>query len=151
MQQGLYQKLSLDNRGYSLIELLLVLTIVMIISSSALYFNNRYIENRTFELFYNQLKLDVAHIQMTAITEEKYVKLVFESGGSQYVARKSLFDSVFERNLPPGYRWSSSSTINEISFHPNGTIVKFGTLAFITPDGIKTVRVFIGKGRMILE
>ena len=88
---------------------------------------------------------------MTAVTEEKYVKLVFESGGSRYVARKSLFDSIFERKLPPGYRWSSSSTINEISFHPNGTIVKFGTLAFITPDGIKTVRVFIGKGRMILE
>ncbi|HSO57194.1 MAG TPA: prepilin-type N-terminal cleavage/methylation domain-containing protein [Paenisporosarcina sp.] len=140
-----------DNRGYSLVELLLVLSIVLIISSSAVYFNNRYIENRTFELFYNQLKLDVAHIQMIALSEERYMKLIFETGGSRYVGRKSLFDSVFARELPPGYRWSSSSTLNEIAFHPNGTLVKFGTMAFITPDGIKTVRVFIGKGRMTLE
>ena len=125
--------------------------IVLIISSSTVYFSNRYFENRTFELFYNQLRLDVAHIQMTSVTEERYMKLIFESGGSRYVARKSLFDTVFVRDLPSGYRWSSSSTINEVAFQPNGTVVKFGTMAFITPDGIKTVRVFIGKGRMALE
>jgi competence protein ComGD len=123
----------------------------MIISSSAIYLNNRYVEKQTFDLFYNQLILDVTHIQMIALTEERYMKLVFETGGSRYEGRKSLFESTFERQLPPGYRWSSSSTLNEVAFHPNGTLVKFGTLAFITPDGIKTVRVFIGKGRMVLE
>ncbi|MFC6039895.1 prepilin-type N-terminal cleavage/methylation domain-containing protein [Paenisporosarcina macmurdoensis] len=144
--------MGLNNKGYSLIELLLVLTIVMIISSSAIYFNNRYVEKQTFELFYNQLKLDVRHVQMLAITEERYMKLVFfETGGSRYIGRKSVFDAIFERPLPPGYHWSSSSTLKEIAFQPNGTVEKFGTFIFITPDGLKTVRVFIGKGRMVLE
>ena len=129
-----------------------MLTIVLILGSSALYFNNKYVERQTFELFYNQLKLDVTHIQMMAITEEIYMKVVFfETEGSRYLGRKSVFEETFERHLPPGYHWSSSSTLKEIAFHPNGTVNKFGTLVFITPYGLKTVRIFIGKGCMVLE
>lgn len=141
----------LNNRGYSLIELLLVLVIVMAISASALYMNNRYVEKRTFDLFYNQLKLDVATVQLSAMQEGKYMKIVFDTGGTRYIGRKSLYDSIFERNLPPGYRLASSSTLNECAFFPNGSIEKFGTLVFNTPSGLKSVRVFIGKGRMSLE
>jgi len=141
----------LDNKGYSLLELLLVLMIVMVISSSALYMNNRYVEKHTFDLFYNQLKLDVAHIQSKALAEERYFKLIFDSGGTRYIGRRSLYDPLFERKLPTGYSLTQGSTITEISFHANGNIEKFGTLVFITPGGLKIVRVYIGKGRLMLE
>ncbi|WP_255349280.1 prepilin-type N-terminal cleavage/methylation domain-containing protein [Paenisporosarcina sp. HGH0030] len=143
--------MSLDNKGYSLLELLLVLTIVLVISTSVLYANNQYVERHTFDLFYNQLKLDAIHTQMTAVEEKRYVKLIFNAGGTRYIGRKSLYEPLFERNLPAGYSLSSSSTLTELAYLPNGTIEKFGTIAFVTPGGIKIVRVFIGKGRMSLE
>lgn len=141
----------LNNKGYSFVELLLVLMIVMTISTSALYINNRYVEKREFNLFYNQLKLDVATVQLSAMQEGKYMKIVFDTGGTRYIGRKSLYEPIFERNLPPGYQLSSRSTLNECAFSPNGTIEKFGTMVFNTPSGLKNVRVFIGKGRMSLD
>ncbi|WP_243840740.1 hypothetical protein [Paenisporosarcina antarctica] len=143
--------MQLDNKGYSLLELLLVLMIVMVISSSTLYMNNRYVDKHTFDLFYNQLKLDVAHIQLKALVEERYFKLIFDSGGTRYIGRRSLYDSLFDRELPKGYSLSQGSTITEVAFHANGNIEKFGTLVFSTPGGLKIVRVHIGKGRLMLE
>jgi len=143
--------MTLDNKGYSLLELLLVLIIVAVISSFALIMNNRYVEKHTFDLFYNQLILDSRHLQLTAMKEGKNITLLFDSGGTRYVGRKSFFESLFDRELPPGYRLSKRSNLQELSFHPNGTIEKFGTLIFETPSGIKIIHVYIGKGRMTLE
>ena len=143
--------MSLDNKGYSLLELMLVLAIVLVISSSTLYVNNRYVEKHTFDLFYNQLKMDAMHIQLNAIEEQRYMKLIFTSGGSGYIGRKSLYEPLFERKLPTGYSLSPSSTLKELAYLPNGTIEKFGTISFVTPGGIKIVRVYIGRGRMTFE
>lgn len=143
--------MSLDNKGFSLIELLLVLVIIFSISASALFMNNRYIEKHAFDMFYNQLILDARHLQLTAMKEGKNITMIFHSGGTRYVGRRSFFESLFERTLPPGYSLSARSNLKELSFHPNGTIEKFGTLTFDTPTGTKTVYVYIGKGRMTLE
>lgn len=125
--------------------------IVSVISTSALYMNNRYVEKQTFDLFYNQLKLDVSHIQSRALAEKKYMQLIFDTGGTRYVGRRSVYDTLFARNLPQGYSLTQTSTLKEIAFHSNGTIENFGTLNILTPDGTKTIRVYIGKGRMKLE
>ena len=125
--------------------------IVFVVCSSALYMNNRYLEKRTFELFYNQLLLDVRHIQTVAIQEGRYLNLSFNKNGTQYEGRKSVFEPIFKRQLPPGYNLSSFSNLQELAFQPNGNIEMFGSLTFNTPAGIRTVRVFIGKGRMTLE
>ena len=143
--------MSLDNKGYSLLELLLVLIIVVVIGSCALIMNNRYVEKHTFDLFYNQLILDARHLQLTAMKEGENITLSFDSAGTRYAGRKSFFELLFRRELPPGYRLSTRSNLQELSFHPNGTIVKFGTLTFETPSGIKIIHVYIGKGRMTLE
>jgi len=141
----------LDKKGYSLVELLLVLMIVFVISSCALYLNNRFVEKHTFELFYNQLVLDVRHVQTTALQERRSAHLIFDSGGTEYIGRKSLSEPLFVKKLPTGYSLSQSSTIRSLFFQPNGTIEKFGTLIFDTPSGIERVRIYIGKGRMTLE
>jgi len=143
--------MSLNNKGYSLIELLLVLMIVFVISSSALYLNNRYVEKYAFELFYNQFVLDVRHVQTTALNERRSAHLIFDYGGTEYIGRKSLTEPLFVKKLPTGYSLSQSSTIRNLFFQPNGTLEKFGTLIFNTPSGIKRVRIYIGKGRMTLE
>ena len=141
----------LDNKGYSLLELLLVLIIIMVISSSSIYLSNRYIEKLAFDLFFNQLVLDARQVQLTAVEEGRSMKLIFEKGGTRYTGRKSIFEPIMVRHLPDGYTLSQSSHLTELSFHPNGAIEKFGTLTFNTPTGLKLVRVYIGKGRMSLE
>ena len=142
---------ALDSRGFTLLELLLVLMIVMVVSSCALYINNRYIEKQTFEIFYNQLLLDARVIQLSAMEEGRNMKLIFSSNGTVYVGRKSLLEPILEKQLPSGYRLSKSSNLSELAFQPNGNIEKFGTLTFETPSGLRMVRVYIGKGKMAVD
>jgi hypothetical protein len=53
--------------------------------------------------------------------------------------------------LPKGIKLSTKSTLKGIAFNPNGSIVNFGTLTFDTSDSIKTVRIYIGKGKITVE
>lgn len=140
-----------NEKGFTLIEVLLVLSIALVISSTVLFISSSYIDKKSFQLFINQFKLDVYHLQILSIHNGTYSELVFGDNGTSYTAKKSFFEPVVKRQFPKGITLSKSSSLTEIAFHPNGTIEKFGTLVFNTPNGVILLRVYIGKGRMTVE
>ncbi|MFX3674371.1 MAG: competence type IV pilus minor pilin ComGD [Paenisporosarcina sp.] len=140
-----------NDRGFTLIEVLIVLSMVFVISSSVLYVSSSYIKKNSFQLFMNQFKLDVYHLQSLSISNSTYSTLVFEENGTSYSTRKSFYEPIVKREMPKGVSLSKRSSLSEISFHPNGSIEKFGTLVFDTPNGVILVRIYIGKGRMTVE
>jgi type II secretory pathway pseudopilin PulG len=140
-----------NENGYTLLEVLLVLCIVIAITSSVIYIQNSYLDKKAFSLFFNQFKLDVYHMQSYSIEKYSQTELVFGNKGTTYTTRKSFFEPISHRSLPKGIKLSTKSTLTSISFNPNGSIVNFGTLTFETPTGIKTVRIYIGKGKMTVE
>ncbi|MFF2754337.1 competence type IV pilus minor pilin ComGD [Psychrobacillus sp. NPDC058041] len=140
----------LNEKGFTLIEMLLVLAIVMTITSSVIFIaTSKFVEIEE-KRFIRQFQLDVQSIQSVAIAEEKYAYLNFFNGGTKYVA-KSANTILFESEMPAGYRLSTESNLKEIGFHPNGSIKDFGTLIFETKKGSKKVILYIGRGRMNYE
>ena len=140
-----------NERGFTLIEVLLVLSIVFVISSTILFVSHSYVEKNSFQVFMNQFKLDVYHLQSLSITNGTYSALVFDNNGTTYITRKSFYEPIVKRKLPKGVSLSPKSSLTEIAFHPNGAVEKFGTLIFDTPEGVILLRIYIGKGRMTIE
>lgn len=139
------------SKGFTLIEVLLVLSIVFVITSSILFVSSSYIQKNSNQLFINQFKLDVYHLQSLSVSEGIYSTLVFDGTRTSYTTRKSFYEPLVKRTLPPGVTLSSQSGLSEISFHPNGSIEKFGTLIFKTPKGDLLFKFYIGKGRIDVE
>ncbi|MET1014474.1 MAG: competence type IV pilus minor pilin ComGD [Paenisporosarcina sp.] len=140
-----------NNRGYTLLEVLLVLSMVAIMTMCVIFISNSYLEKKAFLLFMNQFKLDVYHMQNYSIEKNTQTELVFGNKGTTYTTRKSFFEPIIQRSLPKGIKLSTKSTLTSIAFNPNGSIVNFGTLTFETPDDVKMVRIYIGKGKMTVE
>lgn len=139
------------SKGFTLIEVLLVLSILFVITSSVLFVSSSYIQKNSIHLFINQFKLDVYHLQSLSVSEGIYSTLVFDSTRTSYTTRKSFYEPLVKRTLPPGVTLSSQSGLSELSFHPNGSIEKFGTFIFNTPNGDLLVKFYIGKGRIAVE
>lgn len=118
---------------------------------SVIFISNSYYEKKAFYLFMNQFKLDIYHMQNYSIVNSSQTELVFGNNGTTYTTRKSYFEPIVHRSLPKGIKLSTKSTLKSIAFNPNGSIVNFGTLTFDTTDSIKTVRIYIGKGKISVE
>lgn len=144
-------KISLENeKGFTLIEMLLVLSIVMVMTTSILFIGTAKLEELEEKRFFKQFHLDIQRLQAIAIAEEKYTYIKFSEKGTIYTA-KSANVMLFEYKLPLNVRLSTQSYLQEISFHPNGSVKEFGTLVFETSKGLKVITVYIGKGKLKYE
>ncbi|MEI4771414.1 competence type IV pilus minor pilin ComGD [Psychrobacillus sp. FJAT-51614] len=137
----------LRENGFTFIEMLLVLSIVMVMSTSIIFVSTSKFERMEEKRFFEQFHLDVQSLQSIALSERKYMSLVFFENGTKYKA-KNANEIYFEYEMPKGIRLSQDSYLKEIVFHPNGTVKEFGTLLFETKNGFKNVYVYIGKGRL---
>ncbi|WP_391116051.1 competence type IV pilus minor pilin ComGD [Psychrobacillus sp. L3] len=140
----------LNERGFTLIEMLLVLSIVMVMTSSIIFVATSKLEEMEEKRFFKQFQLDVQRLQSIAIGEQKYTYISFKENGSKYIA-KSANVELFEYGMPIGVRLSRDSSLKDITFHPNGSVKEFGTLLFDTKKGLKKVTLYIGRGRMNYE
>ncbi|MDF2066344.1 MULTISPECIES: competence type IV pilus minor pilin ComGD [Bacillaceae] len=140
----------LHEKGFTFIEMLLVLAIVMVVSASIIFVTSSKFEKMEEKRFFKQFHLDVQSLQSTALAEGIYTHLNFFENGTKYKARHSN-EIYMEYELPKGIRLSRNSYLKEIVFHPNGTVKEFGTLLFETDNGLKEVYVYIGKGKLKYE
>lgn len=143
-------KAKLDENGYTLIEMLLVLSIVMIMTSSIIFVTTANLEKIEEKRFFKQFQLDIRRIQMISIAEQKYTYMYFTENGTKYVAKSSNVE-ILEYKLPSGVHFSKDSPLKEIIFTPNGSIKQFGNLRFETTNGPKFVPVYIGRGKLNYE
>lgn len=143
-------KFGLDEKGFTLIETVLVLSIVIVITSSIIYVTSSKIDQVEERRFFRQFHLDVQRLQSIAIGEYKYTYLKFEENGTKYVGKSGNI-ALFENQLPTHMRLTSLSNLKDVAFHPNGTVSQFGTLTFETKKGLKSVTLYIGSGRLNYE
>ena len=138
-------KFKWNEKGFTMIEMLLVLSIVMVVSSSVLFISSTKIKEMEEERFYRQLHLDIQRLQAFSIGEFKYTYLEFSNFRTRYEA-KSGDEILFEKDLPKNMRLADESTLKRVAFHPNGNITNFGNLLFETERGEKRITVYIGRG-----
>lgn len=139
-----------NEKGFTLIEMLLVLSVVMVITSSLFIFTTSYSEKVEERRFFRQFHLDIQRLQAIAIAEQKYTYILFYAGRDGYVARSQNVD-LFETDMPESVRLSSGSYLKDVYFHPNGAVKQFGSFLFETKNGDKKVTINIGQGRLNYE
>ncbi|MEK3981227.1 competence type IV pilus minor pilin ComGD [Psychrobacillus sp. FSL K6-2836] len=138
-------KFKWNEKGFTMIEMLLVLSIVMVVSSSVLFITSTKMKDMEEDRFFRQLHLDILRLQAISIGENRYTYLNFPNNRTQYKA-ESAGIVWFENDLPKNMRLSNESTLKVITFHPNGNIYSFGSLLFETDRGEKGITLYIGRG-----
>ena len=143
-------KANSNEKGFTLIEMLVVLSIVMVITSSVIFVSIARLEEMEEKRFFKQFHLDVQRMQTIAISKGNYMNLTFNKEGTKYkVEHNNIL--LYENHLPSTIRLSGDSQLKGLTYHPNGAILQFGLMKFETKTENKRVVFYIGQGRMNYE
>lgn len=140
----------LNEKGFTLIEMLSVLFIVMLFTGIALTFSFQYSEKKVIDQFMNQVQLDILTAQAKAIGEQQRIEIQF-SEDHRYTMFNSFMEPYNERLFPEGVTFNKYSNLKVIRFSPSGEVNAFGTLKFNTEYGDKELIININKGRIRYE
>ena len=141
-----------SERGYTFVEMLTVLFIVMCLSAIVVRYSLKVAENRELEQFFTQIQLDIQYIQTYSMHQREYISMKFESSSKRYIIKKDIFTELYERPFPKGVEFMPSmSSIYTIIYNFNGNVITPGTVSFKTPQGIKKVVITLGRGRSRVE
>jgi len=136
-----------DEKGFTLLEMLLVLMVVLLIGGITSSFSIKLTEKMIVDQFFHQLKLDIQMAQMWAIEHERGCYVSFSSS-NKYKIFHQMNDVLLEREIPELITLSDVSTLSTLSINSRGAVRNFGTLTFHTPVGVKFLIINIDKGRI---
>ncbi|MFJ7185370.1 competence type IV pilus minor pilin ComGD [Lysinibacillus xylanilyticus] len=141
-----------SERGYTFVEMLFVLFIVICLSTIVVKYSLKAAETRELEQFFTQIQLDIQYIQTYSMHKGEYISMKFESSSKRYIIKKDIFTELFERPFPKGVEViPSSSSIYTIIYNFNGNVMTPGTVYFKTPQGTKKIVITLGRGRSRVE
>lgn len=140
--------MSQSQKGFTLIESLLVLSIFMIISSITVFYlkpQHSVIED---EAFLTQLQADLLYAQQYAISHQYEVTVVFMPDQYLYYMRlRPDLPRFIERKYTTKYIIREGSIPLSFKFLSDGNVNKFGTFFIYTDKKTYRLTVLIGKGR----
>lgn len=140
--------MSWNQKGFTLIESLLVLSIFMIISSVTLFTLNpqhSYIEENSF---FTQLKADLYYSQQFAISHQHEVSVrIVPQEFKYYMLYLPEQSPIIERHYSPNFTITEGTMPLSFQFLPDGNINKFGTLILYYRNKIFRITFLLGKGR----
>jgi competence protein ComGD len=140
-----------EQKGFTLIEALLVLSIFMIISGITVINLKPEIFNDEDEVFFIRLKTDLLYAQQYAISHQTDVSFYFRQEEFKYF----LFDKtrpspLLERTYSPNLKVYGGSLPLTLKFLADGNVDTFGNFYFKSKEKLYSVTVLIGRGRFYL-
>lgn len=146
-------KLIRNNKGFTLIEMLLVMSVIMVISTLSFYSFQSYCDKKKLDYFMEQLEEDILFAQMTAMTSQRVVYVNF---GNEYYTVKD--QNIFAKELLKRYygegiivTFLTSSMNKQVVFYPNGNIKKIGKVQVKCKKYKYTIVFQLGRGRFYYE
>jgi competence protein ComGD len=141
-----------DQKGFTLIESLVVLSIFMIISSITVFSlkpQHSIIED---EAFLTQLKSDLYFAQQYAISHQHEVSVVIiPEKYSYYLLLRTDLPPIIMRNYSKNIYFTVGSLPLYFKFLSDGNVNQFGTLFIQTKNKRYLLTVLIGKGRFYVK
>lgn len=141
-----------NKNGFTLIEMLLVLFIVLLTASIVFQIMMTVSEKRVADQFFQQVVFDIQEMQALAIEQEQTIVVQFNNY-NQYKAYhlySTEVDFIFQKDFPQIIKIDTMSNLKRITISPNGNVKDFGTIDFKTPFGETHLIIYIKEGRMRL-
>lgn len=137
-----------NQKGFTLIESLVVLSIFLIISSITVISIKPQYNMADDETFISQLKADIYYAQQYAISHQKEVKVNFAPNKNSYfIYEHNNSSNIVERQYSPSIQVSPGSIPLYFKYLPNGNVEQFGSLYIKSKEKSYRLTVLIGKGR----
>lgn len=151
MEDNLQTQGHLKNHfGFTLIEILLVLSIVLLTTSVIFQITVTLSEKRVVDQFFQQLMLDIEEMQARAIENEETIFIQFNNDNRYKALSVSSGEVILEKSFPDKIKLDIYSNLKRFVISPKGEVSHFGTIRFETPYGRKNLIIYIKEGRMRL-
>lgn len=142
-----------DQQGFTFLELLLVLSIMIILTAVILPFSEKRLQRVTEE---DALKLFITTVhetQLYAITHQENVALIFSDSGTTYKSEKGDPAVTLTRGaFPEGMGRTKHSPLKRLDFAETGYMIKTGKMYFFTQSkGEISISFQFERGRMIVN
>jgi competence protein ComGD len=135
--------------GFTLLEMMIVLTVFTVCFGAALVPLQAIAEDVSDRQFFNQIERDLFAAQAYAISKNKNVIVNFFEGGSSYYhiyTYEHPRKTVIKREIPERFLFESGG-LNTITFLRTGMTNRFGTFYFKTNNKSTRLVFSIGRGR----
>src|SRR6476620_9871565 len=141
--------LTSNSKGYTLIEILIVLTIFMLLVSLSLNLYPKYIEKMEMKQFIQQFEEDLYYTQQYAMSHE-IPMLVFLTDHSYNIS--SSMEGVLIQHVNPKNITFLKETLGfKINFNNEGSPFTSGVVYIQSKQERYKVTIYIGKGRIKIE
>lgn len=143
----------MNERGFTLIEMLLVLVITLFISSLFIKFTFNHLSSYTNYQIIHQLQLKIREYQFLAHVNETYYR-IYGFDDTFFIYQKNHWeDKVYEQKIPPGMWVSIGHTINTSSYMVKEDMTFNGIGSFDVKIGNKKYyyTMNMGKGRYTIR
>ncbi|GEK31651.1 competence protein ComG [Kurthia zopfii] len=138
--------------GFTLVEMLLVLTIVMVISITIFSQGSKAFQEREAEHFYDLLVRDTLYLQSLSLKNKEKTVIEFNERRSIYIAKfRESNKLIFQREMPQNLKILNHSTMNRVGFNERGNASYVGKIVFEIKGNQKELFVYLGAGRVYLN
>lgn len=139
-------------RGFTLIEVLIVLTIVIFIISFSTIRMTHISEQKNLEYFIDMFEKDIFLMQQLAISNNIIYSLQFNTKDNYYFIYDSpLNPPVLKRTFDSNINISFLTLSNPIRYQPSGNIMNPGTIKVSYNNKSKQIIFPFGKGRFYVS
>ncbi len=140
------------SKGFTLVELLITLTIVLVILHFSITQINHVNEEQTFEQFIDTLQRDVFAMQQYTITTREMLSLHFNNSEHYYVIYKSpLEPELIRRYYDPNIKLNFTTLENPVRFQLSGNIINPGRILATYFNDKYEIIFPLGKGRFYVQ
>ncbi|WP_185806914.1 competence type IV pilus minor pilin ComGD [Bacillus sp. HMF5848] len=147
------RKLLTNEDAYTLIEMLIVLSIISVLLTVSFFHITPVVSTRTINNMIEVLKSDILFSEQYAISHNEYVTLTINDPKKLYMIQTGgLFSGKSTIR-----RYDSNITIqtlnygNTIRINGNGNIVKSGSIKIMSKNNIYRFVFLMGRGRFYVE
>ncbi|MDQ0351010.1 competence protein ComGD [Alkalibacillus filiformis] len=134
-----------NSNGFTLIEQLIVLSVILTILFFSWYNFHSINTNRTTQHVLDTFEQDIFYIQQHSLLYQRRLTLLFTSSNSYIIYRSSLESPIIEREFGEDVQFQYET--RRISFTPRGTIVDPRTIYISINGQTYEVTFPFGKGR----
>lgn len=138
-----------ETRGFTLIETLLVLLILMIVTAVVMTFSFKQWQESQYEEAIEKFKMTLYQAQMVAKQEQTWVNVYVVEQKYVKTGRSFLnYDTTWA--IPDGMAINIYTNQTYITFNPLGGVKELGKVEFITPTKKISYSINMSKGRLRL-